>query len=82
MNIAAKATISAIKKWNDKYDVDNQYSENNFMEQFDYKLATIQMENMFQMIKSKAINSIHYFSNKFVVKVVVMIEYPKLLSLF
>ncbi len=52
------------------------------MEQLDYTLSTIHLEDMFQMYQSKSIYSIQYFLNKFVVPVFVLSKYPRLLILF
>ncbi len=36
------------------------------MNQMDYKVVTVQMEDYFLMYKLKVIHTMHYFSNKFV----------------
>ncbi len=76
-NVATQENILAIKKWNYKDDADNKYLEHNFTEQIDYILSTIHLEDHFQMYKSKAIYSIHYFSHTFVILVFVLSEYTQ-----
>ncbi len=75
-NIATKETISVTEEWNDKYDTDKKYWEDNFMEQINCKLPTVQANNHFQMYKSKPIYSIYYFSIKSVVPSFILSQYP------
>ncbi len=48
------------QKWNDNDDANNEYLEDNFTEQIDYKLSTVHSKDLLQMYKSKAMYSIHY----------------------
>ncbi len=66
-NIATKQTIAKIKKWKYRDEADNELQVNDFFDKSDYRLMTVQCEDYFHKYKSKAIYSIHYFSNKFVV---------------
>ncbi len=47
-NIETKERISEIEEWNDKYDTDKEYWEDNFMEEIDYHLSTVQTDNYLQ----------------------------------
>ncbi len=80
--IATKETISKIEKWNYKFIADKGYWEEIFMEEIDYHLSTIQSNKYLQMYKLKAIYSIHYLPNKFVVPFFVLSEHPISISYF
>ncbi len=68
-DITTRNTISVIEGWNDKHDPDEAYSNDDFMDQMDYKLLTVQNKDYFLIYKSKARYSMHYFSKKFFVSI-------------
>ncbi len=66
-NMATKQTIVNIDKWKYRDEANSEFSDDKFLDESDYRLMTIQCKAYFNMYKAKAIHSIYYFSNKFVV---------------
>ncbi len=48
-----KETISAIEKWNDKYDADKEYWEDNFMEQINTNFPLFNPKTPFECTNQK-----------------------------
>ncbi len=75
-NILTKHTIAKIEKWKYRDETDDELLVHNFLDKSEYMLISIQCKDYFHMYKSKEKYSIPYFSNKFVVPMFILSEYP------